>query len=410
MPEATPPAQRKAHPVLFGVLIIPFGVLGGYLSVAVAFMLRHAGLSVEQIAALIAFGLTPHVVKFAWAPIGDTTLSRKKWYWIGNTVVSLGVFATGALPATKAGLTALYAVVLISNIASTFIGFSAESLLAYGTEENEKGRAGGWYQAGNLGGAGIGGGLGLWLAQLLPAPWMASAIVALLCFACGLALFALPEPAADHRHPNYMVTLKNVGLDLWGVAKSRLGFMALFLCFLPIGSGAAGGLWATVAGDWHTDANAVALWTGVLAGVFSAVGCVIGGYMCDRMNRQMAYALFGVWQACNCIVMAISPHTMPMFILWTSVYSLVTGFTYAGFSAFVLEAMGRGAAATKYNVFASLSNFPIWYMTLVDGWGYKHFQASGMLFTEAALGGVGLVLFLTVTSVVNARARATLAT
>lgn len=397
--------MRKPHPYIFGILIIPFGVLGGYLSVTVGYMLHQAGVSVEEIAALVAFGTFPHTIKFLWAPIADTTLTRKAWYWISAVVVALGVFATGALPATEAGLKLLYAVVLVSNIASTFLGMACESLLAYGTEEHEKGRAGGWYQAGNLGGAGLGGGLGLWLAQHLPNPWMASAIVAVLCFACGFALFSLPEPPAPHRVPNYLLTLKNVGRDLWGVARSRIGFLALVLCFMPIGSGAAGGLWATVAGDWGTNANAVALWIGILAGVFSAVGCVAGGWMCDRMNRQMAYLLFGVWQAANCVVMAVSPHTQTMFILWTSVYSLVTGFTYAGFSAFVLEAMGRGAAATKYNIFASLSNTPIWYMTLLDGWGYKHFHASGMLYTEAIVGGIGLVLFLGVTSVVSARAR-----
>ncbi len=400
--------MRKPHPFLFGILIIPFGVLGGYLSIAVAFPLRQAGFSVAQIAGLIALGLVPNVWKFAWAPIADTTLTRKKWYWISSVIVAVGVFATGAVPATKAGFWLLSAVVLVSNVAGTFLGMAAEGLLAYGTDENEKGRAGGWYQAGNLGGAGIGGGLGLWLAQTLPAPWMASAIVGFLCLLCGCALFGIDEPPAEHRHPNYLVTLKNVGLDVWGVAKSRLGFLALVLCFLPIGSGAAGGLWATVAGDWHTGAAVVELWTGVLAGVFSAIGCVAGGWVCDRMNRQAGYMLFGALQAANAIAMALLPHTMAMFIVWTSVYSFITGLTYAGFSAFVLEAMGRGAAATKYNVFASLSNFPIWYMTLIDGWAHTHYGrhgASAFLLVEAALCSAGLVVFLGVTSVVNARAR-----
>jgi hypothetical protein len=33
----------------------------------------------------------------------------------------------------------------------------------------------------------------------------------------------------------------------------------------------------------------------------------------------------------------------------------------------IVDAIGLGAAATKYNVFASLSNMPIAYMTLVAG-------------------------------------------
>jgi PAT family beta-lactamase induction signal transducer AmpG len=47
--------------------------------------------------------------------------------------------------------------------------------------------------------------------------------------------------------------------DLWQVARARAGFLALLICFLPIGSGAASNLWSAVADDWHASANTVAL-------------------------------------------------------------------------------------------------------------------------------------------------------
>jgi hypothetical protein len=90
-----------------------------------------------------------------------------------------------------------------------------------------------------------------------------------------------------------------------------------------------------------------------------------------------------------------------MFILWTCLYAVITGLTYAGFTAFVLEAMGTGAAATKYNVFASLSNVPISYMTTLDGWAYTRWGAHGLLNAEAALGLLGMVLFLALLAAVN---------
>ena len=89
------------------------------------------------------------------------------------------------------------------------------------------------------------------------------------------------------------------------------------------------------------------------------------------------------------------------------IYAFITGLTYAGFSAFVLEAMGLGAAATKFSLFASLSNMPIAYMTSIDGWAYERWGAAGMLFTEAVMGAVGLVLFLGVLVVLPARKSAT---
>ena len=171
------------------VLILPFGMMSGYLTVAVAYLLTQAGVSVELVAGLIAISFIPHTWKFLWAPIADTTLGRKTWYVIACVLSAAGFWATGAFPATRGGLAALTVVVVVSNVAVTFLGMSVESLMAYEAPDDEKGRAGGWFQAGNLGGAGLGGGAGLWLAQHLAAPWMAGAVLGLVCLLCCIALF-----------------------------------------------------------------------------------------------------------------------------------------------------------------------------------------------------------------------------
>lgn len=395
--------RRHPHPILYMFLILPFGVMGGYVSVAIAYLLSKQGVPVEKTAALVALGLLPHTWKFLWAPIADTTLSRRLWYLVSCIVSAAGVIATGVFPATEANLTILSVVVLVSNFASTFLGMSVEGLMAYGTTENEKGRAGGWFQAGNLGGAGVGGGAGLLMAQHLPAEWMAGAILGLACLLCAAGLLFVQEPEQVHRRRGIVRDITGVGLDLWRMARTRMGFLALFLCILPIGSGAASGLWSAVAEDWQASANTVAVVTGVLGGVVSAAGCLIGGWICDRMDRKAAYIGFGILQALCAVAMAIAPRTEAMYIVFTSLYALITGFTFAGFTAFVLEAMGLGAAATKYNVFASLSNTPIYYMTMVDGWAHTRFGPAGMLHTEAALGGVGLLAFIAVLALVQRR-------
>ena len=385
-------ATRRVHPSVFMFLIIPFGALGGYLSVAVAYLLSQRGVSVGQIASLVALALAPHTFKFLWAPIADTTLSRKTWYLIGSVFSAAGILASGIVPLTRANLLLLGWLAFAANIGCTFLGMAVESLMAYGTPADLKGRAGGWFQAGNLGGGGIGGGAGLWLIHTTHSPLLAASIVAGVCLLCGLALLFIDEPHAEHRALGLWGGLAFVVTDLWAVARSRIGFLALVLCFLPIGSGAASGLWSAVAGDWRASADTVAFVTGVVGGFVSAAGCLVGGWVCDRMNRKAAYALFGVLQAACAVAMAFAPHSESMFIVWTTAYAFVTGLTYAGFSAFVLEAMGLGAAATKYNVFASLSNMPILYMSLVDGWAHTRWGPTGMLLTEAVCGTIGLVL------------------
>jgi hypothetical protein len=113
---------------VFLFLIVPFGAMGGYLSVAIGYQLTQAGVSVEEVAALVAFSYLPQTWKFLWAPIADTTLSRKTWYLLAGAVSALGIFATGAVPADERSLPLLYAAVLVSNVAVTFLAMATESL------------------------------------------------------------------------------------------------------------------------------------------------------------------------------------------------------------------------------------------------------------------------------------------
>jgi MFS family permease len=307
--------------------------MGGYLSVAIGYQLTQAGVSVEDVAGLVAFSYLPQTWKFLWSPVADTTLSRRTWYLLAGLVSALGIFVTGAIPANAEFLPLLYAAVLISNVASTFLAMATESLMVYNTPPNLQGRAGGWFQAGNLGGNGLGGGVGLWLAQTLPDPWMAGAVLAVACALCGAALWLVPEPPPIARAGHYGRTLVAVLKDLWQVARARAGILALLICFLPIGSGAATNLWAAVADDWHASANTVALATGVFSGIVSALGCLFGGYGSDRMDRKTAYALYGLLMVICAVGMAVAPRTEAMYIVFTLIYAFIQGLTCSKRSA-----------------------------------------------------------------------------
>lgn len=386
------------------VLIIPFGVVSGYASVTLAYQLKEAGASVGDVAALIALSVLPHTWKFFWAPVVDVTFSQRKWYLMAALPASAGIAAMGFFPATKAGLGALHVVVFSTSLATTFLGMSVESLMAHGTPMELKGRAGGWFQAGSLGGYGIGGGLGLFLAKWLNSPEIASTTVGMLCLLCALALIAAPTPERPALGTRWISSFPATMKDLWELIRKPAGALALILCFLPIGSGAAP--FAAIANDWSASANTVATVTGMLGGLNAAVGCLVGGRICDSMNRKSAYVLFGLLQAASATGMALLPRNQNMFILWASIYTFTNGLTYAAFSAFVLEAIGKGAAATKYNALASLSNIPIYYMNNVDGWTADHWGPSKMLFTEAGLGLAGAVVFAALAKILLGRGKA----
>src|SRR6185295_12972598 len=102
----------------------------------------------------------------------------------------------------------------------------------------------------------------------------------------------------------------------WSVVSSRRGALAILVCFLPIGSGAASNLWSVAAGDWQASANTVALVSGTLAGIVSAAGCMVGGYICDRLHRQTAYCLFGLTMVACALGMAYTPRSENAFIAY----------------------------------------------------------------------------------------------
>jgi hypothetical protein len=103
-------------------------------------------------------------------------------------------------------------------------------------------------------------------------------------------------------------------------------------------------------------------------------------------------------------MMAAAARTQAMFIVFTLLYAFIQGLNYASFSAVVLEAIGRGAAATKYNIYASLSNMPTAYMTIVDGRAYDHWHANGLLAADAFSGLLAVAFFAAVVFATRPRA------
>jgi MFS transporter, PAT family, beta-lactamase induction signal transducer AmpG len=405
MPEATEPSsgsapRRRPHPFVYLLLFLPFGASSGFVTVTLAYQLTQSGVDAAQVAFVVAMDLFPQQIKFLWAPFADTTLTRKRWYLIGAGLTGAGILGCGLVPLTPALLPVLWLLVLLMSLATTFLAMSVEALIAYNTPNEQKGRASGWFQAGNLGGSGLGGGAALWMAEHLSAHWISATALGLACALCaGLVWIEEPHdmhhagPASGPEWKRQWERLLTVLKEVWQLVRSRRGFLALLVVFLPLATGAASNLWAAVAEGWHAGADTVALVNGALTGVVQAFGCLVGGYVCDRLDRKNAYLLFGAAQALCMLGMALAPHTETMFVGFTMLYAALNGLGYAAFSAVVLEAIGARAAATQYNVYASLSNIPISYMGMLEGWTYTNHGASAMLYLEAGMAALAIAVF-----------------
>ena len=400
------PPNPPVHPFWWMVLFLPFGATNGFVQVTIAYTAHQQGLGDAAIAELVAINLLPHTFKFFWAPIPDTTFSRRGWYLVSNIVSSITLIMLGLVPVRMDTTSLLKLLIFVNSFAITFLGMAVEGLLANVVTDRQRGSASGWLQAGNLGGAGIGGGVALWLAQRIGVSG-AFVIAALALMMCSMALMKVHEPRRVS-HESIIGELRGVITDLWQtIVRSRTGLLAMILCFLPVGSAAATGLFAAMADRWKTSADAVALFTGLLAGIVSAIGCMAGGWLSDRMDRKIAYSVAGFFLAFVAVGMYFGPRNVSGYGIFTLAYQFGSGLAYGAFTGFVLEAIGRGAAATKYNVLASLSNIPIWYMTQIDGWVSERWSPSIMLLIDAASEVVGIVIFLSAAYLLLGRIRST---
>jgi MFS family permease len=385
--------RAGSHPAVYLVLYLPFGMATGYVTVTLAWLLSHAGVSVEAIAALTGMALLVNTWKVLWSPLIDTLLTAKAWFAIGVVGVAAIMAGMGFVPTDPKLLTLFEGLTLAVNFAGTATSIAVDRFMAFDVPDNLKGQAGGWSQAGNLGGAGLGGGAGLWIAQHSGQPWIAGVLLGAASLACLLPLLSIEEPGRVGLGKSYAETLRETWRDVLSLVKTRIGLLACFLMLLPIGSGGLQQLWAAIAKDWGAGADEVALASGVLSGLAGIVGCVAGGYFADRIDRKLAYALYGIGLSAVAVAMALTVRTPLSFLVYSGVYNLVVGFCYGAYSAVTLEAIGQGAAGTKFNLISSLSNAPILLVTLVDGWAETHLGAVGMLYVEAAMGLTGVALY-----------------
>ena len=373
--------MSPTRPFIFFLLVLPTGISAGFVGVTLPFELTRAGFTVGAAAAIVAVGLSSNIWRFLWGPIADLTLSLRKWYWIGLGTCASTLWLLSLIPIRPNEVALLTAMVFISQVAGTFVVLPVGGLMAHTVAGDEKGRASGWYQMGNLGGFGLGGGAGVWLASHFSSH-LAGSVLAATMLVCAAPLYWVPDvrPAVGGRVGQRM---RDIGKDFRDLVRSPIVLLTIALVTCPVGAAGASSLWSAIAPDWYASPDTVALATGALSAVASAIGCLIGGHMADRVGRWWTYFVAGTFMALVAIAMAMAPRTPSQYSTWVLLYAVSLGMANASFSALVLNAIGRGAASTKYAIMSSLGNVPCVYMTAFDGWAYDRWHASGMLHAEA---------------------------
>src|SRR5213595_785179 len=387
--------RDSTRPFVFFFLVLPYGISSGFVSITLPFVLVGAGFSVALAASIVAIGVSSNLWRFLWGPVADLTLTARRWYLLGLGTSAATLVILALLPLQQNAVTFLMTVVFISQVAGTLIVLPVGGLMAHRVAEGAKGRAAGWYQAGNLGGNGI----GVWLASHFSKEIAGGGLaIAMLASAAAIYFVSDVRVVANETLGERMRILWR---DILSMVRAAIPLFTIVLVCSPIGASAMNNLWSAVAPDWSVTADQVALVSGVLNGVVSAIGCVIGGWVADRVGRWWSYFGSGFLMALVAIIMAVTARTPNAFSVGVLAYALTCGMAYAAFSAIVLLAIGRGAASTKYATLSSLGNLPVVYMTASDGWVHDRFGTAWMLHSEALIGIICIVLALVVLRWIN---------
>src|SRR5436190_22681921 len=157
--------RDSTRPFVFFFLVLPYGISSGFVSITLPFVLTRVGFfggagSVDRGHRRVGKSLA-----ISLGTGGGPDFDRAPLVFVGTWHICGDVVASCASAAPSKRLAVLMIVVFVSQVAGTLIVLPVGGLMVHRVAEGAKGRAAGWYQAGNLGGNGIGGGVGVWLAS-----------------------------------------------------------------------------------------------------------------------------------------------------------------------------------------------------------------------------------------------------
>jgi PAT family beta-lactamase induction signal transducer AmpG len=377
------------RPWVIGLLATPSGVFSGFITVAMPFLLRRSGLSVDRIAEVSAIAALPLVWYFVSAPLVDFGLRRRTWIVVSTAAAALVLLV--ALQFIHS--VPVFTILIVTGFVLSLLSDSAVGALMSGLEPKFRGAAAGWRQAGNIGAGSIVGGFTVGLAGSLNEMQLGFA-TALMLFLPSLLALLIDEPRPPDCHLRAKFTI--AGHDLAALLKSKRTWTGLLFFLCPAGSGAAMNLFSSLGPDYHASNTEVMWITGMFGGLLCAAGSLIGGWIAGRMRRAYAYAFTGGLCALSCCIMILGPATSTVYALGCSAYLITTGIVYAVYTALILDVLGRDRviAGTGYTMLNSSGNVPVSYMTWADGVGYKHFGRVGLMGVDAALGGLASLMLL----------------
>lgn len=383
---------RAIAPPLYAFTAAVGGIANGFVVVTLGYVLAGRGFSAATIAGFVGLVLLPSTWRVLIGPVVDLSLTARSWFLLSAAGAAIGLALFAAVRLDPDNAWQIGTIALVLGIFYAVCDSARTAAIAITSSPRVRGRIAGWVQAGSLGGTGVGGGVGLWLASHFSMP-VAAGTLALLCLACAWPMLLIRTPRAVADLP-IAATVRRIGGDALTLVVTRRGLLTVAAVTLPMGQGAFINLLPSIARDWGASADLTATVTGVLAGLIVIPGCVLGGYLCDRMSAQAVLAWSSIVCAGGELAMALGPRTPVAFVAFTLANNLLMGVAYAAVAAAVYVGLRGASGGTVGSTLGSLSNVPLVGVTALLAVMAAPYGSSGMLISEAVVGFVSALAYL----------------
>jgi Major Facilitator Superfamily len=371
--------SKQSHPPLwlFSIVLLA-GSVGPFVMVAMPFLLRREGISIEVISRISAVAMSPFTLMFLWSPAVDVILSRRNWILVGNVAAAVFLYIAIMLPRPQY-LGLFTAMLFAANLGITIYAIAINGLLAVLIPEDVRGKGAAWFQIGNYGSLPLLAGAEFWFIAHLQLRIAAVAIALMSCLP-SLLILLVHEPARplaiNRSH------IREMFHDTFTLLKKRQTWLGFLFLLSPVAFCAAYNLFSGVGVDFRASSATVEWVTGIPGGVITVMlGAWVGGLMGDQWPKRVAFISTGVLAALIGATMATAPLVPSTFVAGVLLYEFAFGASLSTGFALCLELTGFNpkVAGTCMALFNSAASAPISYMTIVDGKGYGLWGVRGLL-------------------------------
>lgn len=433
----------------FFFLYMTEGIPLGFTATAIATQMRRQGLTPSQIGIFVGTLYLPWAWKWVMGPIVDVLYSnklgrRRGWILAMQTLMAIGLAAIMPINFTTE-LTLFTAMVMVINAFGATQDVAIDALAVGVLSDSERGTANGLMFAGAYVGQAIGGSGVLLLTPLVGFNssffLIAASILAVTVFIVlpmkeqrpsqppvtpddryaqpgdGLeyARAVSPDDApAGAATPGILTTLRTYAVDaIKSIFGSGPAIAGLVFAVLPAG---AMGLSLSLGSNLAVELGMSDATIGVISlisTIISALACVVGGFLSDRLGRKKMLALYILGITASTVAYAlmlraygwimprdpkaIDPATIPQALvagyIWIGfAFGLFMGLMYGTRTALFMDVCNPAVAATQFTAYMAILNLVIWYSSTWQGLALEKWGYPNTLLADSLLGVVGLAM------------------